>query len=120
MRLSLSLAVVTMLGSLGLLAATQQDLNGAWSLSFNTPNGVIDASATFKVDGEKVTGTISGQAGEVPFTGTLTGKSFTVTFDVQTPNGNLSVSMNGEQDGDTMKGTFDFGQGTGDWTGKRK
>jgi hypothetical protein len=27
--------------------------------------------------------------------------------------------MEGEVEGDTIKGTFDFGQGTGTWVGKK-
>jgi hypothetical protein len=98
----------------------QAGLDGNWAMTFNTPMGTVDASATMKVDGDKLSGTMSSQAGEVQFSGTVKGSSFTVNFDVQTPNGNVSITMNGEQNGDELKGTFDFGQGTGDWTGKRK
>ena len=99
--------------------AAQTDLTGSWTLSFNTPNGQIDAAATFKVDGDKLTGTLTSPAGEVAITGTVKGNTFTGSFDVQSPNGNMSITINGEQDGDALKGTFDFGQGMGDWTGKR-
>ena len=101
-------------------ASAQTGLNGNWAMTFNTPMGTLDASATMKVDGEKLSGTMSSEAGEVQFTGTVKGASFTFSFDVQTPNGNFSITMNGEQNGDELKGTFDFGQGTGDWSAKRK
>jgi hypothetical protein len=100
--------------------AAQADLNGVWTLSFVTPNGAMDAAANFKVDGDKLTGTLRGPAGETALTGSVKGKTFTFSIDVQSPNGNISVTVAGEQDGDALKGTFDFGQGTGDWTGKRK
>ena len=116
------LLLIGLVGLLGLAAEprAQDGLNGNWAMTFNTPMGALDASATFKVDGEKVSGTMSSQAGEVPFNGTVKGTTFTINFDVQTQNGNVSITMNGEQTGDDLKGTFDFGQGTGDWTGKRK
>jgi len=111
-------------GLVGLLAlatpSAQSTLSGNWAMTFNTPMGALDASAAIKVDGDKLSGTMSSQAGEVPFTGTVKGATFTLNFDVQTPNGNVSITMNGEQNGDELKGTFDFGQGSGDWSGKRK
>ena len=116
------LLFVGLLGFLALSVAphAQSDLNGNWAMVFNTPMGALDASATMKVDGDKLSGTMSSQAGEVQFSGTVKGAAFTFSFDVQTPNGNFSITMSGEQTGDELKGTFDFGQGTGDWTGKRK
>ena len=116
------LLFVAIVGLLALPAApsAQSGLAGDWAMSFNTPMGTLDASATMKVDGDKISGTMRSEAGEVPFTGSVKGKTFTLSFDVQTPNGNFSITMNGEQNGDELKGTFDFGQGTGDWSGKRK
>ena len=116
------LLLVGLVGFLALSAApsAQKGLNGDWAMTFNTPMGTIDASATMKVDGDKLSGTMRSEQGEVPFIGTVKGATFTINFDVQTPNGNVSITMNGEQTGDELKGTFDFGQGTGDWSGKRK
>jgi hypothetical protein len=110
------------LAIIGLMAAphAQKNLNGSWALSFNTPNGTIDATATFKQEGEALSGTLSSPQGEIAFKGSVKGTAFTVAFEVQTQNGNLSITMHGEQDGDALSGTFDFGQGMGDWTGKRK
>ena len=116
-----SLFVVTIVALAALTAAprAQADLNGAWALSFNTPNGNLEASATFKQDGEELSGTMSGPQGEVPLKGTVKGKTFTFTIDVQSQNGPLTINLQGELDGDAIKGTFDFGQGMGDWAGKR-
>ena len=116
-----ALLVGTLVALTGLTAAphAQGDLNGAWALSFTTPNGNMDVSATFKQDGEELTGTMSGPQGEVPLKGSVKGNIFTFTIDVQSPNGQLTINLQGEVDGDAIKGTFDFGQGVGDWTGKR-
>lgn len=116
---SLFIAMLVALVVLTAAPVAQGDLNGGWSLSFTTPNGNLDASATFKQDGEELTGTMSGPQGDVPLKGTVKGKTFTFTIDVQGPNGQLPIQLNGEYDGDAIKGTFDFGQGMGDWTGKR-
>lgn len=98
----------------------QGDLTGAWDVSFNTPMGALEAALNIKQTGDELSGTISSPAGETAFKGTVKGKTLTVTFDVESPNGTISITMNGEQDADTLKGTFDFGQGSGDWTAKRK
>jgi hypothetical protein len=119
MRHLLAAALFTIVG-LTASSQAQSKIAGDWALLFNTPNGAIDASATFKVDGDKLTGTMSSQAGEISFSGSVKGDSFTFSFDVQTPNGNMTITMQGQQEGDALKGTFDFGQGMGDWTGKRK
>lgn len=101
-------------------AAAQHSLAGAWVFSFNTPNGLIDADVVMNVDGQKLSGTMSSQAGETSFTGEVKDKTFTMAFEVQTAQGNISITMQGEQKGDGLAGTFDFGQGTGDWTAKKK
>ena len=119
MRFLLVVAFMVIVG-LSPASMAQSGLAGDWMLSFNTPQGAIDAAATFKVDGTKLTGTLNSPQGEVQFSGTVKGKTFTFNFTAQTPNGDIPITMNGEQDGDSIKGTFDYGQGMGDWTGKRK
>ena len=114
-----AVALVAMVGLVAVPSA-RADLDGNWLITFNTPNGAIDATATLKVDGAKLSGTMKGEAGETALTGAVKGDTFTISFEVQTPNGNFSINMQGQTDGDGIKGTFDFGQGMGDWVGKRK
>ena len=113
---------VVLVAMVGLVAvpSARADLGGNWLITFNTPNGAVDATATLKVDGTKLSGTMKGEAGETALTGAVKGDTFTISFEVQTPNGNFSINMQGQTDGDGIKGTFDFGQGMGDWVGKRK
>lgn len=124
-RRCLPVAVV-LVAVFGLAAATiaragaRAGLDGEWTLSFDTPQGVMEASASFKVEGDTFSGTMDGAAGSTPLTGTLKGDTFACTFEVQTGQGPISVAMEGTVDGDGMKGTFNYGQGTGDFTGKRK
>jgi hypothetical protein len=116
-----SLLVGSLLAITFFIAAptAQSDLTGTWAVSFDTPQGAMDATATFKQDGDKLTGTISGPQGDVPLEGSVKGRAFTFTIDVPGPNGQLLINLAGELDGDSIKGTFDFGQGMGDWSGKR-
>jgi hypothetical protein len=103
------------------VVAAQNSLTGSWNVSFNTPQGAMDAVATFKQDGDKFTGTISGPQGDVAVNnGAVKGNTFTFTLDIDSPNGQMTINLAGEIEGsDAIKGTFDFGQGMGDWTGKR-
>jgi hypothetical protein len=60
------------------------------------------------------------QAGTTSFKGTVSGNALKFVLNVSMPEGELSIQIAGEVEGDAIKGTFDFGQGTGTWTGKRK
>jgi hypothetical protein len=116
------LTVVAALLAVSALVATpvaQGGVDGKWALIFDTPMGSLDASATFKSDGDSLSGTMESQAGTTNFKGTVKGNAFSFVLNVATANGDISIQMDGEVDGDTIKGTFDFGQGVGTWTGKR-
>ena len=118
MRLSLLIALVAAIGFVAVPRA-QGGVDGSWALTFDTPMGSLDASATFKTEGDALTGTMDSQAGSTSFKGTVKGNIISFVMNVSTPNGDMSVQMDGEVEGDTLKGTFDFGQGTGTWMGKR-
>ncbi len=46
------------------------DAAGTWKASIETPNGAMENTFTFKVEGDKLTGTITmGQMGEGPISG---------------------------------------------------
>ena len=55
--------VLMMASALTLCAA---DVAGTWKASIETPNGTIEATFVFKVDGSKLTGTSSSPMGESP------------------------------------------------------
>lgn len=106
---------------LSINAYAQGTVAGAWDLAINGPQGPVNASATLKQDGEKVTGSITSEAGTVELTGTMKGKTLNMAFTVQTPNGPLEVKVTGEVDGAAMKGTLDIaGMGMMDFTGAKK
>lgn len=118
MRIAL---VVALFATVALVTVprAQDSVDGDWTLVFDTPMGAMDASATFKADGEELTGTISSQAGMTSFKGTIKGAALSFVMHVATPQGDISIEMNGEVNGDDITGTFDFGQGVGNWMGKR-
>lgn len=107
-----------------ILSATtyaQSNVAGAWDLNIVGPEGPVNATATLKQDGEKVTGSIESQAGSAELTGTMKGKTLNMAFTIQSPQGPLDIKVTGEVDGAAMKGTIDLGgMGMMEFTGKKK
>jgi len=115
-NIAAALALTFIVGS----SALAQGVAGAWDLTVNGPEGPIAVTATFKQDGEKVTGAIETPQGKADLTGTLKGKALNISFSIAGPNGPLDVKVTGEVDGAAMKGIVDFGMGMADFTGKKK
>jgi hypothetical protein len=102
------------------------DPSGKWTWSVQTPNGETrETTATFKLEGGNVTGTISGRNGnETPIeNGKLAGDelSFSVTRE---RNGNkFTTKYHGKLSSDSIKGKMDFERngepGSRDWEAKR-
>ena len=100
--------------------ATQASVNGSWALNFNGPQGPIDASATFKQDGENVSGTIEGPQGAIECSGTLKGSKLALQMTVDANGQSFQIFLLGDVDGDAIKGTFSMEQMQGEWSGKKK
>ena len=72
------------------------------------------------MDGEKLTGSIVGDAGTIPIEGTAKDGEISFSFYYPTGSGDIPVTMTGKVDGDSVKGTYDAGTaGGGDWSGSR-
>jgi hypothetical protein len=113
----LLLAVV----ALPAFTADTAKVDGDWNLTIEGPNGTATPSATFKQDGENLTGTYKGRFGESPLKGTIKGNDIKFTVSITTPNGDIQLEYSATVDGDSMKGTVAFGSiGQGSFTGKRK
>jgi hypothetical protein len=94
-------------------------VTGSWEMSIETPRGTMTQTLTLQQDGNTLKGTLKGQRGEAPVTGSVTGNkiSFTVTRD--TPNGSFTIEYSGTVDGDSMTGTAHSERFDGKWTAKR-
>jgi len=100
--------------------AQSVDVTGDWDLTVVSPQGARDAKASFKQDGEKLTGVFKGQRGELPLTGSIKGKEIKINYTVKFQDQDLAITLTGKVDGDTMKGEADFGGfAQGEWSGKR-
>lgn len=90
-------------------ACLAADVDGKWTGTFMTPNGDQPVSFTFKAEGDKLTGTTTGPAGEIQISdGKLEGNnlSFSVTFDF----GGMPFTLNykGVLANDEIKFTIDI------------
>lgn len=94
------------------------NVSGEWAMTVNTDNGPIAATLVFTQDGDKITGSVKGEQGELTLEGSVKEKTVSFSFLYPTPDGNaLSVTMTGAVEGDTIKGTYDAGGvASGDWT----
>jgi hypothetical protein len=93
---------------------------GDWEVALNTPGGVRNLKVTFKIDGEKLTGSIKGERGDLPIEGSAKGKEVKFSYTVKYMDTDLLITMTGNLEGDTMKGAVDFGGFAQDeWSAKR-
>ncbi len=103
-------------------SATPQsaDVTGDWDVTINSPQGARTGKATFKQEGEKLTGVLKNPRGETPIEGTVKGNEIKFKYTVKFQDQELIITLSGAIDGDAMKGDADFGGfAQGDWNGKR-
>jgi hypothetical protein len=93
---------------------------GDWEVALNTPGGVRNLKVTFKLDGEKLTGSIKGERGDLPIEGSAKGKEVKFSYTIKYMDTDLLITMTGDLEGDTIKGAVDFGGFAQDeWSAKR-
>lgn len=99
----------------------QTNVAGDWEVTINSPQGSNTAIASLKQDGDKVSGVLKNQMGELPFEGaTLTGDELKFMFTVNFQGTPLPITLTGKVKGGTIDGKADFGgMAEGDWTAKR-
>src|SRR5215470_9849683 len=102
------------------IAQGKVDPSGTWDLTIETPQGTRNGTAVLKADGEKISGVMKRQQGDIPLTGTLKGSDITLVYSIKLQDQDLKVTLSGTAEKDSMKGNADFGgfaQGT--WSAKR-
>lgn len=103
-------------------AAQSPSVAGEWDVTLNTPGGPRNMKATFKVDGEKLTGELKREnaPAPTPLQGTIKGKEIKFSYTVRYNDNELLITMFGNVEGDSIKGTADFnGQAQDEWSAKR-
>jgi hypothetical protein len=81
------------------------DLNGKWKGTAETPNGTIERTFQFKVDGEKLTGTTNSEmlGQSTIMDGKVSGDTITFTINVKFQDNEMKLTYNGKITGDTIK-----------------
>ena len=124
-RLFNLLPVLAMLLTASVAALAQTSpAAGEWDIVMNTPGGARNMRATFKVEGETLTGELRREGGGGPgglaVKGTAKGQDVQFSYMVKYQDNDLEITMTGKVEGDTMKGTVSFGGFAEDeWSGKR-
>jgi len=96
------------------------DVLGTWNATINSQNGVVPATLKLQKSGDKLTGTIANQEGEIPVEAELKAKTLTVWFSYPTGGNTIPIELSGTIDGDSVKGTMlAGGSPAGDWTATR-
>jgi hypothetical protein len=121
MRESERMKALLVLTALFAMAASAADIGGNWKGTAEGPNGAIERTFTFKVDGTKLTGeTESQMMGKSTITdGKVEGNniSFTITGNLQ--GNEMKLNYKGTVTGDTIKLSVDFGGQAAEYTLKR-
>ena len=110
-----------MLLAAGPLFAQPVTVAGDWEVTISSPQGANTAVASLKQDGDKVSGVLKNQMGELPFEGaTITGDELKFTFTVNFQGTPLPITLTGKVKGNAIDGKADFGgMAEGEWTAKR-
>ena len=105
------------------LTAAAADIAGTWKASAEGPNGSLERTFVFKVDGAKLTGeTTSAMMGKSVITeGKVEGDNLSFTITGKIGDNELKLSYKGKVTGNEIELTSEFG-GSGHsivWKGKR-
>ncbi len=100
-------------------AAFALDINGKWKGNLASPNGELETTMVFKVDGEKLTGTVTNMYGEEQISeGSVKGDD--VNFVVNAGGGQFKILYKGKVTGQDIKFHVVIGEfGEGDLLVKR-
>jgi hypothetical protein len=105
-------------------SALAADISGNWKATADGPNGAMERTFTFKVDGTKVTGeTSSSFVGKSTITdGKVEGDTVTFSITAKIGDNELKLDYKGKISGDEIKFTSSSAAGGGqtiEWVAKR-
>ena len=113
---------IVMLTLLVMACSLAADLTGRWNFTVETEMGSGTPTFVLKQDGEKLSGTYSGQLGEAPVTGTVKGDKVEISFEIAPTGDKVLVKYSGTLEGSNrMKGTVELGSlGKGTFTAEKQ
>lgn len=107
MRLCIGIALAILLLSLA-APVFAGDISGQWTATFNTQVGEQHYTFTFKVDGEKLTGTAKSDNGTSEIqNGTVKGDDVSFVENLNYQGQQLTITYTGKVSGDEIKFTRD-------------
>jgi len=103
------------------LAALAAEVAGKWKAEFTTPDGQTRSSLfTFKVEGDKLTGTVSSPRGDAPIQeGKVSGDEISFVVVREFGGNEVRINYKGKVSGNELKLTVDFGERSFEMTAKR-
>ncbi len=105
------------------LCASAADVTGAWKGTADTPNGPIERTFMFKVDGNKLTGETSSQmmGKSTIMDGKVDGDKLTFSITVKFQDQEVKLNYTGKVSGDEIRFHVEAAEGgmTLDYTAKR-
>jgi hypothetical protein len=91
-----------------IVAANAQKIDGKWKTSFESPQGAMELTYTFKTDGDKITGSIASEFGDMELTNVkINGDEISYVLDMM---GN-PITQKGKIEGDVIKLAMDTPDG---------
>lgn len=95
------LALIALCG----VSASAADISGTWKGSAETPNGTIERTFVFKVDGNKLTGESTSQfSGKSEITdGTVEGDNVSFTLNIKIQDNEMKLKYTGKVNGNEIK-----------------
>jgi hypothetical protein len=99
-----SLWILTLMAVFSLVAFAA-DISGTWKASIERPNGTMESTFTFKVEGEKLTGTVTmGQMGESAIVeGKVDGDNVSFAVESEYNGTQFRINYKGKVSGEEMK-----------------
>lgn len=90
----------------GIFICTASKIDGKWKTTVESPNGSMELVYTFKVDGDKLTGTSSSEMGDSELkNGKVNGNEF--SFDIEMMD--MKITHKCKLDGDVIKMKVEMG-----------
>jgi hypothetical protein len=101
-------------------AKTPPSIAGKWNMTVNTEQGAMAVVLELKLDGKKLTGTLTSDRGETALEGEYADGKLSFAISFQGGGGEMTIGFSGalKEDG-TLAGTMDFGQGQMAWKAER-
>jgi hypothetical protein len=102
------------------VSAFAAGIDGKWTASMDTPNGPRTTTFTFKADGDKLTGTMSGRNGDTPIEdGKIDGNNISFTRTFERNGEKMQMKYTGTLSGDELKLKVSTPGGDREMTAKR-